>query len=180
MYSPSCGQAAHSGPRRLLRVLTWVAAIVLMLYGTVLTAVGVAVESGLVRHGAHADLTALRWHALLSDPWFLLSRLLLMTGLVLSRPHTAPTTSIPPEPLTPAVAVSARRAAVIPARRPGAPGWPRPRLGPSPSVISVAGGPCRIHARALRDAFHTVPGGRFPLPGEPAPEFNYPSRRPCR
>lgn len=59
-------------PRRLLRVLTWVAAIVLMLYGTVLTAVGVAVESGLVRHGAHADLTALRWHAFLWDPWFLL------------------------------------------------------------------------------------------------------------
>ena len=47
-------------------------------------------------HGARADLTALRWHALLSDPWFLLSRLLLMTGLVLSHPHTAPTTAIPP------------------------------------------------------------------------------------
>jgi hypothetical protein len=82
-------------PRRLLRVLTWVAAIVLMLYGTVLTAVGVAVESGLVCHGAHADLIALRWHASLWDPWFLLWGLLLMTGLVLSHPHTAPTTAIP-------------------------------------------------------------------------------------
>jgi len=61
-----------------------------------LTAVGVAVESGLVRHGAHADLTALRWHAFLWDPWFLLWGLLLMTGLVLSHPHTAPTTAIPP------------------------------------------------------------------------------------
>ena len=67
-----------------------------MLYGTVLTAVGVAVESGLVCHGAHADLIALRWHASLWDPWFLLWGLLLMTGLVLSRPHTAPTTAIPP------------------------------------------------------------------------------------
>jgi hypothetical protein len=67
-----------------------------MLYGTVLTAVGVAVESGLVCHGAHADLTALRWHASLWDPWFLLWGLLLMTGLVLSHPHTAPTTAIPP------------------------------------------------------------------------------------
>ncbi len=58
---------SHSAdrPRRLLRVLAWVAAIVL---GSVLTAVGVAVVSGLLRRGAHADPSALRWHAVLWDP----------------------------------------------------------------------------------------------------------------
>jgi hypothetical protein len=56
--------------RRPARVLGWVAAVVLIAYGGVLTMAG-----QLAQHGAFdtegTDPTALAWHAYVWDPWFL-------------------------------------------------------------------------------------------------------------
>jgi hypothetical protein len=57
---------------RLPRVLGWVAAAVLTLYGGLLTAVGVLVELGVIDAAADADRHALAWHAWFWDPWFFL------------------------------------------------------------------------------------------------------------
>jgi hypothetical protein len=68
-------RAAESWPRRgraALLVLAWAGALILTLYGLVLTAAGLLVQSGLIRPGAGADHRALAWHAYLWDPWFLL------------------------------------------------------------------------------------------------------------
>jgi hypothetical protein len=68
-------RAAESWPRRgrrTLLVLAWAGALILTLYGLVLTAAGLLVQSGLIRPGAGADHRALAWHAYLWDPWFLL------------------------------------------------------------------------------------------------------------
>jgi hypothetical protein len=71
--------------RRVLRVLTWVEAVILVLYGLVLTATGLLVQSGLVPTDATADHRALRWHAYLWDPWFLVWGLLVTAALWRSR-----------------------------------------------------------------------------------------------
>jgi Protein of unknown function (DUF3995) len=71
--------------RRVLRVLTWVEAVILVLYGLVLTATGLLVQSGLVATDATADHRALRWHAYLWDPWFLVWGLLVTAALWRSR-----------------------------------------------------------------------------------------------
>lgn len=55
---------------RLARLLGWVAAVVLVLYGGLLTIVGLLVEAGVVDAAADADERALAWHAYLWDPWF--------------------------------------------------------------------------------------------------------------
>ena len=89
----AAGRAAASGPvpwRRLLRVLAWAEAMILTLYGLVLTTVGLLVQTGLIRAGANADHRALAWHAYLWDPWFLLWGLLVTAALLPgSRPHGA-------------------------------------------------------------------------------------------
>jgi len=54
------------------RALSWIAAVILVAYGGVLTAVGLAVEVGVVDTEPGADHRALRWHAYLWDPWFFL------------------------------------------------------------------------------------------------------------
>ena len=51
----------------------------LTLYGGVLVAVGALAPTGVL--GEPADPTALRWHVLLRDPWFLLWGLLLVAAL---------------------------------------------------------------------------------------------------
>jgi hypothetical protein len=64
----AAGRAAASGPvpwQRPLRVLAWAEAVILTLYGLVLTTVGLLVQSGLIRAGAGADHRALAWHAYL-------------------------------------------------------------------------------------------------------------------
>ncbi len=63
------------------------ASVVLVVYGGVLTAIGLLVQAGVVAASARADQTALRWHAYLWDPWFLLWGALLAAGLWRSRPH---------------------------------------------------------------------------------------------
>jgi hypothetical protein len=67
------------------RGAAWLAAPVLVVYGGVLTLVGLLVQADVVHRSATADQTALRWHAFLWDPWFLLWGLLLAAALVLSR-----------------------------------------------------------------------------------------------
>jgi hypothetical protein len=70
--------------RRWTRVLGWVAAGILTVYGGVLTAVGLAVQADLLHASAGADHRALRWHAFLWDPWFLGWGLLLVVALTAS------------------------------------------------------------------------------------------------
>jgi hypothetical protein len=65
------------GPRRLLGGVAWAASVVLTLYGGLLVAVGALVLAGVVRPAGLVDRTALRWHVLLWDLWFLVWGLLL-------------------------------------------------------------------------------------------------------
>jgi hypothetical protein len=78
------GVLAPSRPswRRLLRVLAWVEAVILTLYGLVLTTAGLLVQSGVISPAANADHRALAWHAYLWDPWFLLWGLLVTTAML--------------------------------------------------------------------------------------------------
>ena len=62
--------------RRLGGTTALLAGSVLTLYGGVLVAVGALALTGVL--GEPADPTALRWHVLLWDPWFLLWGLLLV------------------------------------------------------------------------------------------------------
>lgn len=71
---------------RLPRTLGWIAGIVLLGYGGVLTAVGLLVQGGLVRASQDSDPRALAWHAYLWDPWFALWGLALLASLWLTRP----------------------------------------------------------------------------------------------
>jgi hypothetical protein len=70
---------------RLARRAAWAAAVMLVLYGGALTVAGLLVESGAVAAAADADRRALRWHAVLWDPWFVLWGGLLLAALVRSR-----------------------------------------------------------------------------------------------
>lgn len=65
----------------LPRALSWVAAIVLTLYGGVLTAAGLLVQTGVLSTDQDTDTRALAWHTYLWDPWFLLWGLLLAATL---------------------------------------------------------------------------------------------------
>ena len=71
------------GWERWLWRLTWVEALILTTYGLVLTATGLLVQSGVIAPPANADHRALRWHAYLWDPWFLVWGLLVTTAVVL-------------------------------------------------------------------------------------------------
>jgi len=71
--------------RQVARRAAWAGALILVLYGGVLTVVGVLVQSDLVHASANADHKALRWHAYLWDPWFLLWGVLLAAALARSR-----------------------------------------------------------------------------------------------
>ena len=64
-------------PRRLLVGAAWAASMVLTAYGGLLVAVGALVLTGLVSPSGPVDRTALRWHVLLWDLWFLLWGLVL-------------------------------------------------------------------------------------------------------
>jgi hypothetical protein len=71
---------------RVVRRLAQLEAVVLTLYGLVQTAVGLLVQAGVVSAGAHADRRALRWHAFLWDPWFLVWGLAVTIALIAARP----------------------------------------------------------------------------------------------
>jgi hypothetical protein len=73
------------GRERWLWRLTWIEALILTAYGLVLTATGLLVQSGVIAPARNADHRALRWHAYLWDPWFLVWGLLVTTALVQGR-----------------------------------------------------------------------------------------------
>jgi hypothetical protein len=68
--------------RRQARILAWIAAAVLTLYGLVLTVLGLLVQTGVIHASRNADHKALAWHAYLWDPWFLVWGLLITAALV--------------------------------------------------------------------------------------------------
>ena len=76
---------AAAGRRRQMRVLAWLEAAILTIYGLVLTGTGLLVQSGVIAPAASADHRALAWHAYLWDPWFLLWGVLVTAALVRSR-----------------------------------------------------------------------------------------------
>ena len=85
--------AIRAWPRRLdprrerwARVLSWVEAAILIGYGLVLTVTGLLVQAGVVAASANADHRALRWHAYVWDPWFLVWGILVLIALLRSRP----------------------------------------------------------------------------------------------
>jgi len=67
---------------RAVWVLAWAAAMILTVYGLVLTVVELMVESGLIHAGAGADHRTLAWHAYLWDPWFLVWGILATAALL--------------------------------------------------------------------------------------------------
>ena len=79
-------RTANGGLRRLARVLTWIEAAILVGYGLVLTASGLLVQAGVIEAAAHADRLALKWHAYLWDPWFLIWGIFVFLALWRSRP----------------------------------------------------------------------------------------------
>jgi len=80
--------------QRLVVVLTWIEAAVLVSYGLVLTTVGLMVQLGVIAVSASADHRALAWHAYLWDPWFLVWGLLVTAALLRTR-HRNKTTTKP-------------------------------------------------------------------------------------
>jgi Protein of unknown function (DUF3995) len=78
------GQATTAWMRQM-RVLAWLEAAILTVYGLALTGAGLLVQSGAIASAAGADHRALAWHAYLWDPWFLLWGVLVTASLVRSR-----------------------------------------------------------------------------------------------
>ena len=70
---------------RPVRVLAWIVAVILTGYGLVLTVTGLLVQADVVAAAANADHRALRWHAYLWDPWFLVWGILVVVALARSR-----------------------------------------------------------------------------------------------
>jgi hypothetical protein len=64
-------------PRRMLLGAAWAASLVLTGYGGLLVAVGTLVLTGVISPSGPVDRTALRWHVLVWDPWFVVWGLLL-------------------------------------------------------------------------------------------------------
>lgn len=79
---------------RAPRLLGWIAAGVLVIYGGVLTAAGLLVEADIIDPGADADRHALAWHAWFWDPWFLLWGLAFAVALWRTRPSGAVSRSV--------------------------------------------------------------------------------------
>jgi hypothetical protein len=75
----------------LVRVLAWIAAVILTVYGALLTTVGLLVQADVIHQSASADHRALAWHAYLWDPWFLIWGVLIASALVCSRNRQAST-----------------------------------------------------------------------------------------
>jgi hypothetical protein len=89
--------------RRAVRRLAWADGLILTVYGSVLTAAGLAIQTGVVRAASHADHRALAWHAYLWDPWFLAWGLLVIVALgskAMAR-GVPRNSSIPTPPLVP-------------------------------------------------------------------------------
>lgn len=78
--------------QRLVWGLSWIEAAVLVIYGLVLTTVGLMVQLGVIAASASADHRALAWHAYLWDPWFLVWGLLVTAALLRARHRDRKTT----------------------------------------------------------------------------------------
>jgi Protein of unknown function (DUF3995) len=74
----------NAAQRRIGQRMAWAAALILIVYGGVLSITGWLVQLGIVSTAANADHRALRWHAYLWDPWFLVWGVLLAYGLARS------------------------------------------------------------------------------------------------
>ena len=72
------GTATWPGARLEAAILTG--------YGLVPTASGLLVQAGVIKAAAHADRLALKWHACLWDPWFLIWGIFVFLALWRSRP----------------------------------------------------------------------------------------------
>jgi integrase len=79
-------RTANGGLRRLARVLTWIETAILTGYGLIPTASGLLIQAGVIKTAAHADRLALKWHAYLWDPWFLIWGIFVFLALWRSRP----------------------------------------------------------------------------------------------
>lgn len=66
---------------RVVRILAWVEAVILTLYGLLFTLGGVLAEAGVAGTASRAQA----WHAALWDPWFLVWGLLVILALLRSR-----------------------------------------------------------------------------------------------
>ena len=73
---------------RVARLLAWIAAGTLIIYGAVLTIIGLLVQADVVHSPANTDWQALTWHAYLWDPLFLAWGALIATALLRSRSAT--------------------------------------------------------------------------------------------
>jgi hypothetical protein len=80
----ACRPARRSKWHRRLRKLAWAEAAALIIYGFVLTSVGLLVQAGVIHPGRTADRRALAWHAYLWDPWFLVWGLLVVITLTVN------------------------------------------------------------------------------------------------
>ncbi len=74
---------------RQVRMLAWIAAAILTVYGSVQTVVGLLVQAGVIHASATADHRALAWHAYFWDPWFLIWGLLITIALRRTRHRDA-------------------------------------------------------------------------------------------
>jgi hypothetical protein len=79
-------RTANGGLRRLACGLAWIETAILTGYGLILTATGLLVQAGVIKPAAHADRLALKWHAYLWDPWFLIWGIFVFLALWRSRP----------------------------------------------------------------------------------------------
>lgn len=75
----------RSPPPRVVMFAAWAAAVVLTVYGGVLTAGGLLVQADIIHASKDADHRALAWHTYLWDPWFLIWGMLLTAALCRSR-----------------------------------------------------------------------------------------------
>ena len=75
------------GPRA--RILGWIAAVGLTVYGGVLTVVGLLVQAGVVAVADDADSHALAWHAFFWDPWFAIWGVAFIVAMWRSRSEAA-------------------------------------------------------------------------------------------
>jgi Protein of unknown function (DUF3995) len=84
-------RAAEPAPawHRPARAIAWTAAVILAVYGGLLTIVGLLVQAGIIAESSSADERALRWHAYLWDPWFLIWGVLMLAALRWSRPRAS-------------------------------------------------------------------------------------------
>lgn len=77
---------SHQGWGRM-RAVGWAAGGILCVYGGVLTLAGMLIQSGLIATAADANRKALRWHAYLWDPWFLVWGGCVLLAMIASRPR---------------------------------------------------------------------------------------------